>query len=275
MSSVTAASDGAASSQAARESPGLHAAPALFLSGAHVDFEGRPLFDGLALDLPAGRTTCLLGPSGVGKTSLLRLIAGLLEPLPGFRLMASDNRPLAGRIAYMAQTDLLLPWLNVLDNATLGARLRGDRAALATARRHAVALLADVGLVDRVTARPDTLSGGMRQRVALVRTLIEERPVVLMDEPFGALDAITRLQLQDLAARLLAGRTVLLVTHDPLEAARLGHRIHVMAGKPATLDAPLEPSGDPPRDATAPGTLATQAELLRRLADAAAMDTPP
>ena len=76
------------------------------------------------------------------------------------------------------------------------------------------------------------------------------------------------------AARLLAGRTVLLVTHDPLEAARLGHRIHVMAGKPATLDTPLEPSGEPPRDATAPGTLATQAELLRRLADAAAVDAP-
>ncbi len=270
MSSVTAPSEGAALIQTAEPPPG--AAPAIALSGAHVDFEDQPLFDGLALDLPAGRTTCLLGPSGVGKTSLLRLIAGLLEPLPGFRLVASDDRPLAGRIAYMAQTDLLLPWLNVLDNATLGARLRGERAALANARRRAVALLSDVGLVDRLAARPDTLSGGMRQRVALVRTLIEERPVVMMDEPFGALDAITRLQLQDLAARLLAGRTVLLVTHDPLEAARLGHRIHVMAGKPATVDAPLEPSGVPPRDATAPGTLATQAELLRRLADAAAVD---
>jgi putative hydroxymethylpyrimidine transport system ATP-binding protein len=96
-----------------------------------------------------------------------------------------------------------------------------------------------------------------------------------MDEPFGALDAISRLQLQDLAARLLAGRTVLLVTHDPLEAVRLGHRIHVMAGVPATLDVALEPPGAPPRDATDPAVLAAQAELLRRLARATASGAAP
>jgi putative hydroxymethylpyrimidine transport system ATP-binding protein len=168
----------------------------------------------------------------------------------------------------MAQTDLLLPWLDVLGNATLGPRLRGDRPARTAAMYRARALLEDVGLGDRLAARPDALSGGMRQRVALVRTLVEDRPVVLMDEPFGSLDAISRLQLQDLAARLLAARTVLLVTHDPLEAARLGHRIHVMAGTPATLDTALEPPGVPPRDATDPAVLATQAELLRRLAAA-------
>jgi putative hydroxymethylpyrimidine transport system ATP-binding protein len=204
----------------------------------------------------------------VGKSSLLRMVAGLLAPEPGAILAASDDRTLAGRVAYMAQTDLLLPWLDVLGNATLGPRLRGDRTALAVARQRAAALLADVGLGGRLSARPDTLSGGMRQRVALVRTLVEDRPVVLMDEPFGALDAISRLQLQDLAARLLAERTVLLVTHDPMEAARLGHRIHVMAGSPARIDAALEPPGMVPRDPTGPGVLATQAELLRRLANA-------
>lgn len=241
-------------------------APALSLRAARLLFEGRALFDDLALELPAGRTTCLLGPSGVGKTSLLRLIAGLQVPEPGMALTASDGRSLAGRVAYMAQTDLLLPWLDVLGNATLGPRLRGDRAALAVARERATTLLNDVGLGGRLASRPDTLSGGMRQRVALVRTLVEDRPIVLMDEPFGSLDAISRLQLQDLAARLLADRTVLLVTHDPLEAARLGHRIHVMAGSPATLDAALEPRGLPVRDATDPAVLAVQAELLRRLA---------
>ena len=278
MSSITAAPTGASSSQypeglasdAGTAPAGLLAAPAIRLSAARVLFEGTALFDGLTLMLPAGCTTCLLGPSGVGKTSLLRMIAGLLAPEDGTVLTTSDGQALTGRIAYMAQTDLLLPWLDVLGNATLGPRLRGDAAAHALARQRATALLQDVGLGDRLTARPDALSGGMRQRVALVRTLVEDRPVVLMDEPFGALDAISRLQLQDLAARLLAGRTVLLVTHDPLEAARLGHRIHVMAGAPATLDTAWEPHGSVPRAATDPGVLATQAELLRRLADATA-----
>ena len=105
----------------------------------------------------------------------------------------------------------------------------------------------------------------MRQRAALVRTLIEDRPVVLMDEPFSAVDAITRFELQALAARLLAGRTVLLVTHDPLEALRLGHRIHVMYGRPARLDTAAVPAGAPPRDLADPALLALQGELLARL----------
>ena len=101
--------------------------------------------------------------------------------------------------------------------------------------------------------------------MALARTLMEDRPVVLMDEPFSALDAITRFELQALAAELLAGRTVLLVTHDPLEALRLGHRVRVMAGAPARLDDALEPAGAPPRDPGDPALLALQAELLKRL----------
>jgi len=105
----------------------------------------------------------------------------------------------------------------------------------------------------------------MRQRVALLRTLMEERPVILMDEPFSALDALTRLKLQDLAAELVKGATVLMVTHDPLEALRLGHRVYVMAGKPAQIGEALVPPGIPPRK---PGDLeivALQAELINRL----------
>lgn len=250
------------------------AAPAIQIERARFAFAGRRLFDQLSLELPAGHTTCLLGPSGVGKTSLLRLIAGLLPPESPTEIRAGDGRTLAGRIAWMAQTDLLMPWLDVLGNVLIGYRLRGDPAALETARGRALELLARTGLSRHQGDLPATLSGGMRQRVALARTLVEERPVVLMDEPFGQLDAITRLSLQELAARMLAGRTVLLVTHDPLEAARLGHRIHVMAGAPATLGTPLEPAGDPPRDATASDTLAIQAELMRRLADAHAFAVP-
>ena len=130
------------------------------------------------------------------------------------------------------------------------------------------ALLARVGLSGHEGDRPAKLSGGMRQRVALARTLMEDRPVVLMDEPFSALDAITRYQLQALAAELLAGRTVLLVTHDPLEALRLGHRVQVMAGRPARLDDALEPAGAPPRDPGEPELLTLQAELLKRLSRA-------
>jgi putative hydroxymethylpyrimidine transport system ATP-binding protein len=215
-------------------------------------YGGRVVFEALDLELPGGRTTCLLGPSGVGKTSLLRLIAGLAPDSPqgapqGTQGDAVDEagRPVAGRIAYLAQGDLLLPWLPVLGNVTLGYRLRGDVLGGPVEVR-ARELLARVGLAERAADLPARLSGGERQRVALARTLMEDRPVVLMDEPFSALDAITRFELQALAAELLAGRTVLLVTHDPLEALRLGHRVQVMAqesaGSPARLDTALEPA---------------------------------
>jgi putative hydroxymethylpyrimidine transport system ATP-binding protein len=170
----------------------------------------------------------------------------------------------------MAQADLLLPWLTVEDNLLLGFRLRGaSRAALAERREAALALLERVGLAGSARALPHTLSGGMRQRAALARTLVEDRPIVLMDEPFSALDAITRHRLQELAAELLAGRTVLLVTHSPLEALRLGHEVRVMSGVPARLDPPLRLPGQPPRPVADPTLLAQEARLLERLAAAA------
>jgi putative hydroxymethylpyrimidine transport system ATP-binding protein len=224
-------------------------------------YEGVPLFDGLDFTLEAGQCTCLLGPSGVGKSSLLRLIAGLTADATG-RVESSDGAPLTGRIALMAQQDLLLPWLNALDNTLLGFRLRDQVSPDATA----AALLVRLGLGNAAHLRPAALSGGMRQRVALARTLMEDRPIVLMDEPFSGLDAISRLRLQTLAAAELRGKTVLLVTHDPLEALRLGHRIFVMTGRPARLSTPLEPNGDTPRDPTDPELLRRQGELLDRLA---------
>ena len=163
----------------------------------------------------------------------------------------------------MAQQDLLLPWLDARGNVLLGQRLRGQKPDMARAE----SLLADLGLAQAVRLRPAAMSGGMRQRVALARTLMEDRPIVLMDEPFAAVDAVTRLRLQSLAAERLAGRTVLLVTHDPLEALRLGHVVHVMTGRPARLSDPIRPPGAPLRPVDDPALLALQGELLRRLAE--------
>ena len=230
------------------------ASPSLSVRGARIAFGDRVVATDLTLEFPGGRTTCLLGRSGVGKTSLLRWLAGLL---PG------TERPQP--LAYMAQRDLLLPWLNILDNVLLGYRLRGDAAALKAAAPRARTLLAEVGLDNRLDDRPETLSAGMRQRVALARTLCEDRPVVLMDEPFAHLDAVTRLELQDLAARLLAGRTVILVTHDPLEALRLGHQVRVLSGVPFTVGPPIEPRGPVPRDAADPALLGLQGRLIAEL----------
>ena len=245
--------------------PVLPATPGLPLAvnlrSAQLVYGGLTLFDGLDLDLTGGCFTCLLGSSGIGKSSLLRLLAGLTAIGVSGDLRGDDGLPLTGRVAWMAQQDLLLPWLNVLDNVTFGSRLRGER----PDRPRALGLLARVGLADAALARPDTLSGGMRQRAALARTLMEDRPVVLMDEPFSRLDALTRLRLQALAAELLIGRTVLLVTHDPLEALRLGAHILVMSGRPAIVQTLPDLPGDPPRDPSDPAVQAAYRAILRWL----------
>lgn len=242
------------------------AAPEVTLGVPRLAWGDEVVFDNLRFRLDAGRWTCLLGPSGVGKTTLLRLVAGLE---PGALVATGDGRPLRGRVALMAQQDLLLPWLTARDNVLLGYRLRGQGRP-AERRERAMAMLAAVGLAGDAAKLPAELSGGMRQRVALARTLMEDRPVVLMDEPFSALDAVTRHRLQDLAAELLTGRTVLLVTHNPLEALRLGHRVWVLGGRPATLQGPIVPPGLPARDPAEPHLLAMQAELLKQLASSVA-----
>jgi len=242
------------------DSPGLHIAIRGLSMGAW------PVLGSFDLTIEAGRTTALLGPSGSGKSTLLRLLAGLLPMPEGARVAASDGGALAGRVAWMAQQDLLLPWLSLLRNVALGDTLRGRQPDLDRAR----AMVAAVGLAGREDALPAQLSGGMRQRAALARTLMEDRPFVLMDEPFSAVDAPTRHRLQDLSARLLAGRTVLLVTHDPLEALRLADRILVLGGAPAVPQDIAVPAGATPRPAHDPAVLTAQAALLEHLAAAEA-----
>ncbi len=212
----------------------------------------QPLFSQLNITLPQGQWSCILGKSGCGKTSLLRLLAGLLNEQADWQgsLTVSDQLPIEGRVAYMAQQDLLLPWLSVLDNVCLSTRFSPEQPTENSLER-ACELLNHVGLGEHIHARPDSLSGGMRQRVALARTLLQDKPIVLMDEPFSALDAVTRHKLQTLAATLLKGKTVLLITHDPQEALRLGDQILLMSGSPAAMVSLPTPQGQTPRDYTA------------------------
>ena len=236
-------------------------APSVILDNVGFSYAGTRILDEISVTFPAGKWTCLLGPSGCGKSTLLRMISGSLQHAGSITL--DNNAPLDGSVAWMAQDDLLLPWLTVVDNVCLGAKLRGE---LTAEHRHkAVELIERAVLTDKAGALPDTLSGGMRQRVALLRTLMESRPVILMDEPFSRLDALTRLKLQDLAASMVREATVVLVTHDPLEALRLGHHIHVMAGTPATLNEPLLLPGTPPRDPADQELLRMQATLMAML----------
>ncbi len=234
------------------------------LSDIMLGYDGATLFAGLDFHLESGRFTCLLGPSGVGKSSLLRVIAGLL-PVDQGDVRCSDGGSIQDRVAWMGQSDGLFPWLSVMENVCLGSRLRGDP----PERERAERLLSDLDIAPLADRLPSTLSGGQRQRAALARTLMEDRPLILMDEPFSSLDAITRSRLQDLAAAALVGKTVLLVTHDPLEALRLGHRIHVMTGTPAIIEPALSPGGEPPRALDDRDLLDLQATLLARLTGAA------
>lgn len=238
-------------------------APDLVLEGVTLDFEGQPLFRDLSLTIAGGRTTCILGPSGCGKSTLLKLMAG--SPNLDFRgrIACEPSIGETAQVAWMSQNDLLLPWLTLLNNVLLGARLRGE--VTDERRSKALSLIREAGLGGYEDKLPAALSGGMRQRGALLRTLMEERPVILMDEPFSALDALTRVRLQNLAARLTAGATVVLVTHDPMEALRLGHSIVVLGGAPVRVLETITPAALPPRAADDPELTALYAGLLKLL----------
>jgi len=196
----------------------------------------------LTLSVAAGELLALVGPSGAGKTTLLELICGLQQP--------DSGRIRSAPAALMPQHDLLLPWMDASENAALALRIAGIPRT--EARRRAGALFGALGLEGFQRARPRELSGGMRQRVAFLRTLLSGKPVLCLDEPFGALDAITRAEMQEWLAGALTAepRTVILVTHDVEEAILLADRVAVLSPRPGRLVAELEIAIPRPRRRT-------------------------
>ncbi len=205
-------------------------------------FGSLTALQGLSLTVGAGQVLGVVGPSGCGKSTLLELVAGLSEPDAG-SIAVGGHTDRRERCAYMPQRDLLLPWRDAVANAALALECQGI--SRAGARDRARPLFERFGLAEFEDARPAELSGGMRQRVAFMRTLLAGRPVLLLDEPFGALDAITRASMHEWLAGALEAepRTVVLVTHDVEEALMLSDRVAVLSPRPgrvvAELDVPL------------------------------------
>ncbi|WP_261818151.1 ABC transporter ATP-binding protein [Vibrio gallicus] len=210
-----------------------------------------PLFEQFSLHIESNTWVTILGKSGCGKTTLLRLMAGLLSDhasWSGDIKFGIEGQHLSQHIAYMAQQDLLMPWLTVLENVCFSDRF-GVGASLSNDERtrQASELLFKVGLAGKEGYYPRQLSGGMKQRVALARTLMQDKPVVLMDEPFSALDAVNRYRLQNLANEMLTDKTVVLITHDPQEALRLSDRVYLMESTPVTMTSIALPDSPTPR----------------------------
>ncbi len=224
-------------------------APKLRVDNVSMTFKTPAgVFQALApvtLSIPQGRFVSLIGPSGCGKSTIFNIVAGLIAPTGGQVLIDGiEATGTIGRVGYMLQKDLLLPWRSVLDNVILGMEIQG--VPLREARGRALPLLQRYGLSGFEHLYPSSLSGGMRQRAALLRTLLFDTDVILLDEPFGALDAQTKLQMQEWLMQLWAdfGKTVVFVTHDIEEAIFLSDEVHVMATRPGriieTIRVPIE-----------------------------------
>jgi ABC-type nitrate/sulfonate/bicarbonate transport system ATPase subunit len=249
---------------------GLDGAPGatVKIEGLAHSFGSLEVIERLDLRVSGGEVLGIVGPSGCGKSTALELVSGLRDPAAGSVAVHGD--PSAGgrlaHCAYMPQRDLLLPWLSAIDNAALAPRNRG--ASRAAARAEAHPLFERFGLAGFERTSPSELSGGMRQRVAFLRTLLAGKPVLLLDEPFASLDAITRAEMQEWLAEALAAesRTVILVSHDVEEALYLSDRVAVLSPRPSRAVAELRspaPRATPRLETvTAPGfTLARERAL--------------
>ena len=230
-------------------SRGHSPAAAVSIRAVHHAYAEVDAIDRLDLEVPAHGVLGVVGPSGCGKSTLLELIAGLQEPDAG-EIEVGGARDPAGRLArcaFMPQRDMLLPWLAAIDNAALALRNRGTRRG--AAREQAGSLFERFGLAGFERAQPAELSGGMRQRVAFLRTLLSGKPVLVLDEPFASLDAITRAEMQGWLADALAAdpRTVVLVTHDVEEALYLSDRVAILSARPGRVVEEL--TGPDPRAA--------------------------
>ncbi|VFR39711.1 Hydroxymethylpyrimidine ABC transporter, ATPase component [plant metagenome] len=235
-------------------------APKLQVRDLHKSFTTPagvvPVLDGISLDARSGEFISIIGPSGCGKSTLFNILTGLLSHDAGtIALDGRQLRDLRGRVGYMLQRDLLMPWRTVLDNVIVGLEVRGTprRQSIEQAREY----LHTFGLLQFQDSYPKALSGGMRQRVALARTLLPDPDVLLLDEPFSALDYQTRLFLETMLVETVSrkGKTVVLVTHDIDEAIALSERIFVLSARPGRLKiehriqldtrSPLEARHDP------------------------------
>lgn len=231
------------------------------------------VLDSVSLRLDQGEFVALVGPSGCGKSTLLSIIAGLQEPTSGaVALHGETAMRRLGHVGYMPQRDLLLPWRSALDNAIASLEVRGTPRA--EARQRARTLFTAFGLTGFEQAYPSQLSGGMRQRVAFARTALAAGDLLLLDEPFGALDALTRTGLQRWLVEIWGslGKTCLLVTHDVDEALLLADRIYVMTPRPGRMRLERSvPLARPRRQEmlAQPEALALKAELLAALMEGA------
>ncbi|MGB3689606.1 MAG: ABC transporter ATP-binding protein [Jannaschia helgolandensis] len=221
---------------------------ALSLADVSITFGDTPVLDRITMHLAQGEFVSILGPSGAGKSTIFRLLTGALPLQTGAVTRAGRENS----FAFMPQRDALMPWRRIIDNLTLGLEVQGIPRT--DARAQVAPLLADFGLADFTSHYPAQLSGGMRQRAALLRTIVQGRDIQLLDEPFGALDALTRTQMQTwFEDRWRAARwTTLLVTHDVREAVALSDRIYVLSRRPArviseiTVPIPRPRLGRPP-----------------------------
>jgi ABC-type nitrate/sulfonate/bicarbonate transport system ATPase subunit len=247
------------------------AGAALSIRGLKHGYGELPVIERLELELAPNGVLGLVGPSGCGKSTLLELIVGLQEP-PAGEIDVGGATDLPGRLAhcaFMPQRDLLLPWLSALDNAALALRNQGLRRR--QARAEAARLFERFGLAGFERAAPAELSGGMRQRVAFLRTLIAGKPLLALDEPFASLDAITRAEMQQWLAGALEDnpRTVVLVTHDVEEALYLCDRVAVLSSRPARvvteLSAPAPRAADRDEAVTDPGFVAVRERAMHAL----------
>jgi ABC-type nitrate/sulfonate/bicarbonate transport system ATPase subunit len=253
----------------------------LSAQGVGKTFAGRDrgvrALEGVDLEVGGGEFVSIVGPSGCGKSTLLNILAGLTRPGEGRVLLdGAEPESLLGRVGYMPQKDLLMPWRTVLDNVTLGLEMNGlSRRA---ARERARGELHRFGLQGFEGLWPSAISGGMRQRAALLRTFLAGRDVMLLDEPFGALDALTRGTMQEWLLDIWQAdrKTILFVTHDVEEAVLLSDRVYVMSGRPGRMDLCLDVRLSRPRrlrDVLAPEFLAYKAKLMGPLHEASHRET--
>lgn len=213
-----------------------------------------------------GEFIALLGPSGCGKSTLFNIISGLLKPNSGDILLNGNRiQGNVGAFGYMQQKDLLLQWRTVLKNVLIGPEIQGE--ALIKKKEEALELLTQLGLQGFADSYPMQLSGGMRQRVALVRTLLFKKDILLLDEPFGALDAMTRTVMQSILLDIWNKdkRTVLLITHDIEEAIVLADKIYVLTARPASIKAEVDVPFSRPRDTTVRNLIDLKSKLYQLL----------